>query len=72
MTNTLSSLLPEHWPEVQAIYAEGMATGLAAFSADTRDWPDWNDGHLETGRFVAKTSEGKIAGWSALSPIPDT
>jgi L-amino acid N-acyltransferase YncA len=72
MTTTLSPLLPEHWPEVQAIYAEGLATGLAAFTADTRDWPDWDDGHLETGRFVAKTTDGKIAGWSALSPIPDT
>ena len=54
------------------IYAEGLATGLAAFAADTRDWPDWDGGHLETGRFVAKSIDGKIAGWSALSPVPDT
>jgi L-amino acid N-acyltransferase YncA len=72
MTATIYPLLPKHWPEVQVIYAEGLATGLAAFAADTRDWPDWDSGHLETGRFVAKSIDGKIAGWSALSPVPDT
>ncbi len=65
MTITLSPLLPSHWPNVQAIYAEGLATGLAAFTADTRDWPDWDKAHLTTGRFVATSEDGKIQGWSS-------
>ena len=72
MTTSVTTLLPEHWPQIQAIYAEGLATGLAAFAADTSDWPDWHEGHMAIGRFVAKTSNDKIVGWSALSPIPDT
>ncbi len=72
MSPTITPLLPDHWSQVKAIYAEGLATGLAAFTADTREWADWHDEHLEVGRFVAKTSDGRIAGWSALSPVPDT
>lgn len=72
MTLSLAPLLPEHWPQVQAIYAEGLATGLAAFATDTYDWATWNDEHLEIGRFVSETANGKITGWSALSPVPDT
>lgn len=72
MISTLSPLLPDHWPDVQAIYGEGLATGLAAFTADTRDWPHWDGGHLTTGRLVATSEDGKIVGWAALSPVPDT
>jgi L-amino acid N-acyltransferase YncA len=61
-----------HWPEVRRIYAEGLRTGLAAFAISTPQWENWDRAHLQTGRLVARNSEGHLAGWSALTPVPDT
>ena len=60
------------WPEVRRIYAEGLRTGIAAFATSTPNWENWDHGHLQTGRLVAHDSEGRVAGWSALTPVPDT
>ncbi len=61
-----------HWPDVRRIYAEGLRTGLAAFATSAPQWENWNRGHLQTGRLVARDSEGHVAGWSSLTPVPDT
>lgn len=61
-----------HWPAVQRIYAEGLRTGLAAFATTAPQWENWNRDHLLIGRLVARDSEGRVAGWSALMPVPDT
>ncbi len=60
------------WPEVRRIYAEGLRTGLAAFATSAPQWESWDRGHLQTGRLVARHVEGRVAGWSALTPVPDT
>ncbi|WP_158827005.1 GNAT family N-acetyltransferase [Mucilaginibacter lacusdianchii] len=62
-------LQPEHWPDVERIYLEGIATGQATFQTDAPSWEDWNNGHLPTLRFVAATEKGEIAGWVALTPV---
>ena len=55
------------WPEVRAIYLEGIATGDATFANGAPPWEEWDRGHLGTCRLVAQ-AEGAIAGWAALSP----
>ncbi|MGI9478060.1 MAG: GNAT family N-acetyltransferase [Hyphomicrobiaceae bacterium] len=60
------------WAQVRAIYGEGLATGLAAFTQSPPKWPAWDAGHLEIGRTVAHDPAGTVLGWSALSPAPDT
>ena len=57
---------------VRALYAEGLATGLAAFATEPTDWDDWDSGYLQTGRRVARVADGALAGWTALAPVPDT
>jgi L-amino acid N-acyltransferase YncA len=56
------------WPAVQAIYAEGVATGNATFETRIPDWEKWDAGHIDACRFVARVDE-ELAGWAALSRV---
>lgn len=60
------------WVRVRTIYAEGLATGLAAFMKNPPRWPAWDAGHLPIARLIARLADGTIAGWGALSPVADT
>lgn len=55
------------WPQVRAIYLEGIATGQATFQTTAPDWPEWDAGHLPQCRLVARVGEN-VLGWAALSP----
>ena len=57
-----------HYPEVAAIYLEGIATGLATFETNAPDWEAWDSAHLKTCRLAA-VEEGELLGWAALSPV---
>jgi L-amino acid N-acyltransferase YncA len=46
-------LLPEHWPAVQRIYEEGLATGNASFQTSAPSWEQWDKGHHPHSRLVA-------------------
>jgi L-amino acid N-acyltransferase YncA len=72
MDVTLHPMTKADWGQVQMIYREGLATGLAAFMSDPPTWTVWNAGHLEIGRTVARSTDETIAGWAALAPVPDT
>lgn len=67
---TIAPLLPEHWPSVREIYAQGIATGEATFETETPSWEQWNAEHLGTCRLVARRN-GEVVGWAALSPVSD-
>jgi L-amino acid N-acyltransferase YncA len=73
-TTTASSvetrdLRPLDWPEVERIYAEGIATGVASFETESPTWERWDAGHTEI-RVVAELA-GRVVGWCALSPVSD-
>jgi L-amino acid N-acyltransferase YncA len=73
-TTTASSvetrdLRPLDWPEVERIYAEGIATGLASFETESPTWERWDAAHTEI-RVVAELA-GRVVGWCALSPVSD-
>ena len=55
------------WPAVEAIYAEGIATGNATFETAPPDWREFDAGRLRGHRFVA-VEDGRVVGWAALSP----
>lgn len=59
----------EDWPRVAAIYAEGMATGLATFETAVPDWPAWDSNHLPACRLVVREDDGGVMGWAALTPV---
>lgn len=60
-----------HWPAVQAIYSEGLATGNATFATEAPTWAEWDASHLPTCRLVAVPAEApeQVLGWAALSPV---
>lgn len=62
----------EDWAAVRAIYAQGLATGLAAFALTPPSWSNWDKAHFSFGRLVAGNDEGQVLGWAALSAVPDT
>jgi L-amino acid N-acyltransferase YncA len=62
-------LRPEDWPQVAAIYEDGIRTGNATFETGVPSWEAWDAGHSEH-RLVAEI-EGKVAGWAALSLYSD-
>ena len=67
MNYRIDAMVANDWPEVSAIYEEGIATGLATFETAAPSWEQWNEAHLEVGRLVAR-AKGNVIGWVALSP----
>jgi phosphinothricin acetyltransferase len=64
---SLRELRPEDWPEVRAIYEEGIREGDATFETEPPSWERWNAAHPEL-RLVAER-DGSVVGWAALSPV---
>lgn len=65
-STVISPMLPDDWPAVAAIYAEGIATGNATFETALPDWERWNSSHVPSPRLVARRSH-EVLGWAALS-----
>lgn len=61
-------MTPADWPEVRAIYLEGIATGNATFETDAPAWEKWDASHISHSRLVARSADG-LQGWAALSPV---
>jgi L-amino acid N-acyltransferase YncA len=64
----ISPMLPEHWPEVERTYLEGIATGNATFETESPGWENWDAKHHRHSRLIAQ--EGStLLGWAALSQV---
>ena len=63
---TVEPMTPADWPEVVAIYKEGMETGVGTFETAAPSWDDWDAGRLPHSRLVAR-DDGRVIGWAALS-----
>ncbi len=68
MPTKIQKMTPSDWPEIAAIYLEGIQTGNATFQTEVPSWEAWDNAHLPNCRFVAVV-DGTIAGWAALSPV---
>ena len=58
----------QHYPQVVAIYLQGIATGIATFQTEATEWEAWDKGHLPDCR-IAAFEGSQMAGWAALSPV---
>src|SRR5579864_2814975 len=67
MSFRIQAMAPDDWPEVSAIYREGMATGVATFETTVPSWEEWDAARLPHSRLVAR--EQSIVGWAALSAV---
>jgi phosphinothricin acetyltransferase len=63
----IEPMTAEDWPAIEAIYAEGIATGNATFETETPTWQAFDRGHLPRPRLVA-VEEGGVVGWATLAP----
>ena len=61
----------EHWPDVERIYAAGIATGHATFADAVPTWESFAASKLVDHRFVAVDRVGTVLGWIAASPVSD-
>lgn len=66
----IDAMRPDDWPAVEAIYREGIATGLATFETETPSWERWDAAHRPDCRLVARDGD-RVLGWAALSPVSD-
>src|SRR4051812_13402397 len=64
----IEPMQPQQWPQVAAIYQEGIATGHATFEMAVPSWEHWDRNHLRIARFIAGEG-GNIVAWAALSPV---
>ena len=64
------ALASSDWPDVRAIFAQGIETGDATFETVAPDWAEWDGSHRDDCRLVARVA-GDVAGWAALSPVSD-
>jgi phosphinothricin acetyltransferase len=70
MTLTFATMSAIDWPEVQRIYAEGIATGMATFeSMPPVTWSEFIRSKVENCSLVARDENGPLVGWAVLTPI---
>ena len=62
-------LTNQHWPQVKAIYEEGIATGNATFQESSPSWDEWDTTHVLNSRIVALDDADNVLGWAALTPV---
>jgi phosphinothricin acetyltransferase len=58
-------LRADDWPEVRAIYEDGIRSGNATFETKPPSWEAWDAAHPEL-RLVAQRDDS-MSGWAALS-----
>lgn len=63
----IRNITEEDYPEIKRIFEAGIASGHATFETKAPEWNKWNEAKLPYCRLCA-ISEGKFAGWAALSP----
>ena len=54
MEYRIDKMVSDDWGQVRSIYLEGIATGNATFEAEAFDWDNWDSGHMQECRLVAR------------------
>ena len=68
MTITVRDMTADDWPQVEAIYREGIATGNATFEAEPPSWEEFDRERIAHPRLVA-TDDGHVVGWAAAGRV---
>lgn len=63
----IRALREDDWPEVEAIYGQGIATGNATFETAPPSYAEFAATRYPEHRLVA-VEDGRVLGWAALSP----
>jgi L-amino acid N-acyltransferase YncA len=57
------------WPGVEAIYAEGIATGHATIETEPPTWDAFDNARLPDHRLIARDPTGAVLGWVVVSQV---
>lgn len=68
MDYKIEIMKPSDWKQVSEIYTDGINTKVATFQSEVPSWEEWDKGHCDTCRLVARNDDD-ILGWAALSPV---
>lgn len=69
---TIRPYLPADWPDVQRIYADGIATKVATFEATPKPQNQWESESVSGSAIVAEIPGSEsLAGWAILWPVSD-
>ena len=60
-------MTPRDWPEVAAVFEEGIATRLASFDLAAPAWEEF-DAHRDPEHRHVAVCDGAVVGWATLSP----
>lgn len=63
----IRAMTPADWPQVSAIYEQGLQGGTSTFNTVCPTWEEWDKSHLPQCRFVTE-EKGIVTGWAAISP----
>lgn len=69
VTAAIRAMEPSDWADAQRIYQEGIDTGHATFESEAPDWEYFDRSRLPRHRLLAESTEGRILGWAAVSPV---
>lgn len=62
------SINKNHYPDIAAIYQQGINTGMATFETSAPSWESWNENKLQHSRIIA-FENNEALGWAALSKV---
>lgn len=62
---------PADWPVVEAIYEEGIRTGLATFETSPKSRDAWEGTSVKNSQLVAEADDRTLWGWALLWPVSD-
>lgn len=65
---TVRPMINADWPDVAAIYEQGIASHKATFSQQAPSYEEWDSEHHQHTRLVAQTIQGQVVGWAAIAP----
>lgn len=68
MKFVIDTLQPDDWLQVEDIYRQGIATGVATLETTTPTWEQFDANHRSDCRLVARDGE-QVLGWAVLSPV---
>jgi L-amino acid N-acyltransferase YncA len=68
-TIRIEAMTADDWPAVRAIYVAGIETGVATFEKVAPTWEAWDAAHRQDCRLVARDTDGRVVGWTAVSPV---
>ena len=66
---SIRAMTAADWPQVEAIFAAGIAEGEATFETRTPTWAQFDAGKVADPRLVAVGEDRDVLGWAAASPV---